>query len=450
MTAPSRFGCADFRLQSRITRRASMQVGLCGALGLAMPDLFRIRAQAADSKVLEPKAKSVIQLNLPGGFPHQESFDPKPEAPADYRGPFGIVKTKTGEVFSENFPRCAAVSDLFTIVRSVVGRVPDHNIAGYHLMTGYLPTAVIDYPHFGSVVSHELGSRGEMPAYVAIPTVGAPGGSGFLSSAFGPFELNADPGVPSFDKIRDFSIPKHISKDRFGRRVELRQLVERRLRKLDADANKLDTMDEFYSRATTLLTSPSAQRAFSLEGESPETFGLYGHDLLNQGGGPVGLAGRLIMARRLVEAGVRFVTVTYGAWDLHTNLRLGCASQMPALDRGLSALMIDLERRGLLDSTLVMVTSEFGRTPKTTNDGRDHWSRVYSMLLGGGGITRGQIYGASDATSAEPDRDPVLLEDLLCTVYHQLGIDSNKELLAFGTRPIEIIKDGNVVNGLLG
>jgi len=177
---------------------------------------------------------------------------------------------------------------------------------------------------------------------------------------------------------------------------------------------------------------------------------LYGTDIMKADRPePAGVGQRLMLARRLVEAGVRFVTVNYGSWDSHVGIQKDCESQMPALDHALAGLITDLDQRGLLDTTLVMVTSEFGRTPKINqSNGRDHWARVYSTLLAGGGITRGQIYGASDATSAEPARDAVPLEDLLCTIYHQLGIDSNEELLAFGTRPIEIVKGGKVVSGI--
>lgn len=439
-----------FQALKPLSRRAALQVGTCAALGITTADLLRAQALAEAAGAPAAKARSVIQINLGGGFTHLDSWDPKPEAPIEYRGQFGVVKTAQGDVFSEHFQKTAQLSQKLTVVRSVVGDVPDHGLATYHLFTGYPKTAVIDYPQMGAVVSHELGGRGEMPAYVAIPTNNAYGGStGFLPSAYGAFELNADPGLQGFKRIQDFSIPQNIAQERFARRIALRKVVEQRLGETQADAVTLQTMGEFYNRANTLLTSASAQRAFSLEGESDQTFALYGHLMTGGGGAPAGLAGRLIMARRLVAAGVRFVTLNYGAWDNHTGLRKACTEQMPALDQGLAALIADLDDRGLLDSTLVMVTTEFGRTPKMNGDGRDHWSRVFSMVLAGGGVTRGQIYGASDATASEPARDAVPLEDFLCTIYHLLGIDSSRELLAFGTRPIEIIKDGKIVRGLL-
>jgi len=455
-TISHRTGWSGFR---RLPRRHALRAGVLGALGLSMGDLFRLQAQAGEAfsiaggKKLQARAKSVIQIHLPGGMQQQESFDPKPEAPVDIRGSFGVTKTKQGEVLSDNFPQTAKITDKVTMLRSVVGRVPDHGIASYHLFTGYTPTAVIDYPQMGSIVSHELGPRGELPPYVAIPQKnGFGGGTGFLSSTFGPFELNAEPARGY--KVRDFSIPAGVSMDRFDRRQTARQVVEARLRKLESDPELLGTMDDFYKQAYTLLTSPSAQAAFTLDGVTEADFELYGSHVTGEKGPdgkyhPKGLAEKLIVARKLVESGVRFVTVTYGSWDCHVDVKKNTLDQMPALDHGIAGLISDLDQRGLLDSTIVWVTSEFGRTPKINKDsGRDHHARCYSMLIAGGGFTRGQFYGASDATGSEPARDALPLEDLLFTIYHQLGVDANKELLAFGTRPIEILH-GKLVPGLL-
>jgi hypothetical protein len=213
---------------SRVTRRHAVQAGTFGALGLSLGDMLRLEARGeASNEAFQTKkagatgpakAMSVIQLHLGGGFPQHESFDPKPEAPVEYRGSFGVVKTKNGDVFSENLPKTAEIVDKITVVRSVVGKIPDHGLATYHLFKGYTPTAVIDYPAMGSIVSHELGGRGELPPYIAIPNQSAfVGGTGFLSSTYGPFELNADPGQKGF-KVRDFSIPEGVPLDRFARR----------------------------------------------------------------------------------------------------------------------------------------------------------------------------------------------------------------------------------------
>jgi hypothetical protein len=452
-------GCAGFRA---MPRRQAIQAGVLGALGLSMGDLFRL--QAADKggmtmeagKKLKARAQSVIQIHLPGGFHQQESFDPKPEAPIDIRGSFGVTKTKTGEILADTFPQTAKITDKLTLLRSVVGKVPDHGIASYHLFTGYTPTAVIDYPQMGSIVSHELGQRGELPPYVAVPNINAYGGStGFLSSAYGAFEVNADPGERGY-QVRDFSIPKNVSLERFDKRQTARQLVEKRLRALESDPELLGTMDGFYKQAYTMLTSEKAQAAFMLDRVSDADRQLYGSHVTGELKGPdgkyhkKGLAERLIVARQLVEAGVRFVTVQYGSWDCHVDVKKSTLDQMGPLDAGIAGLITDLDQRGLLDSTIVWVTSEFGRTPKINKDsGRDHFARCYSMLIAGGGFTRGQVYGASDSTGSEPMTDALPLEDLMFTIYHQLGIDADKELLAFGTRPIEIVKDGKLVPGLL-
>ncbi len=452
-------GCSAFR---RLPRRDVLQAGVLAALGLSMGDLFRLQAadkaalSIAAGRKLKARANSVIQIHLPGGFQQQESFDPKPEAPIDIRGSFGVTKTSTGVLLSDNFPKTARIADKVTFLRSVVGKVPDHGIASYHLFTGYTPTAVIDYPQMGTIVSHELGQRGELPPYVAIPNKNAFGGAtGFLSSAYGAFELNADPGERNY-QVRDFSIPAGVSLERFDRRQTARNLVEQRLRSLESDPELLDTMDGFYKQSYTLLTSQKAQAAFTLDGVTDADRELYGSQVTGSVRGPdgrfhpKGLAERLLVARKLVEAGVRFVTVSYGSWDCHVDVKRSTLDQMAPLDHSLAGLIADLEQRGLLDTTIVWLTSEFGRTPKINKDsGRDHHSRCYSMLLAGGGFTRGQVYGMSDSTGAEPMRDGLPLESLLFTIYHQLGIDADKELLAFGTRPIEIVKDGKLIDGLL-
>ncbi len=450
---PKTLGCQGFR-HFNLQRRDALRMGFCGALGISLSDLLQHEALATVEPGFfkEGKAKSIIHLNLPGGMSQQESWDPKPEAPTEYRGAFGVVKTNTGEVFSENFTRLAKVADKFTVVRSVTGKIPDHSQATYHLFTGYIPTTVIDYPQMGSVVSHLLGTRKGLPPYVTVPSLrGFEGGTGFLSSKYGAFQLNADPGTMTDFQVKDFSIPAGVSMEQFERRKTGRDIVEKRLRALDADTDKLNTMDEFNRSAYSLLTSPEARKAFSLDGETEATRDLYGRGYKLKQNAPAAVGERLLLARRMVEAGVRFVTVNYGSWDSHVGIKETSLEQLPALDHAVSGLITDLDQRGLLDSTLVMITSEFGRTPKINKDnGRDHWARVYSMMLAGGGITRGQIYGASDATSAEPAREEVKLEDFLATVYHQLGIDSNEELMAFGgTRPIEIVNGGNVVKGIL-
>ena len=449
-----------------VRRRGFLEVGTVAGLGLTLPSLlaFESRARGAEStgdtrtpgRSLEPRAKAVIQLHLGGGFPQHESFDPKPEAPAEYRGSFGVVKTHAGDVFSDNLPKLAAEAGRFTVLRSVVGKIPDHAQATYHLFKAYTPTAVIDYPPMGSVVSHELGRRGLVPPYVVVPNQPLfVGGTGFLGSAYGPFELNSDPGKRGF-RVGDISLPDGMSLDRFARGRRLREAIGGHIRSSEADLATLDSMDGFYEQAFSIITSVEAQRAFTLEGEPEGSLSLYGSTITGSVPGPdrmlhpKGLAERLIVARRLVEAGARFVTVSYGEWDAHTDVRKACLDQMAPLDHALAGLITDLDRRGMLDTTLVWVTTEFGRTPKVNAaGGRDHHARCYSMMLAGGGVARGLIHGVSDSTGGEPARDAVTLEDVQHTVYHLLGIDATKELVAFGTRPIEIVQEGRLVSAIL-
>jgi hypothetical protein len=446
---------------SAFARRSFIQVGVLGGLGLTLPDIFRsaaragvVRSEAETGERAEGRAKNVIQIILPGGVAHQESWDPKPEAPIEYRGPFGVVKTKIpGVVFSENLSRIAQIADKITVVRSITGRIPDHAQATYLMFTGYLPTPAIQHPSIGAVVSHEFGPRNNLPSYVGVPNVPVQAGAGYLSSKYGAFELGADPGQTNF-QVRDISLPKGVTQERFDRRRSAREAVEDHFRQVESNPAQLDTMEEFYRQAYKLISSPAARKAFSLEGETDATVKLYGDYKNPRNGQPFGIGKRLTLARRLVEAGVRFVTVNYNGsegWDNHRGIKDAVSNGLPAFDHAFAGLIADLDQRGLLDSTLVMVTSEFGRTPKINVDaGRDHWARVYSYALAGGGVARGQIYGASDATASEPDRDAVPVEDFLTSVYHQLGVNAQDRLMAPGGRPIDIVRGGKVIQGLLG
>jgi hypothetical protein len=454
--------CPGPRYLTSFGRRSFIQAGLLGGMGLSLPDLLRFTAKAssgdpriAGSGVHRPegKAKSIIQIILPGGLAAQESWDPKPEAPIEYRGPLGVVKTKIpGIVFSENLSHSAQIADKITVIRSITGHIPDHAQATYQMFTGYLPSPAIQHPSLGAVVSEEFGPRNSLPAYVAVPNVPLQGGTGYLSSKFGAFELGADPGQKNF-QVRDISLPKGITDERFDRRRTAREALEDHFRQVESNPAELDAMGEFYQQAYKLISSPQARKAFSLDGEPDSMTKLYGEYKSPHGGNMIGVARQFMLARRLVEAGVRLVTVMYGGtdgWDNHQRIREAVSNGMPAFDHAFAGLITDLDQRGLLDSTLVLVTSEFGRTPKVNEGaGRDHWARVYSLVMAGGGITRGQIYGASSATSSEPDRDAVSVEDFLATAYHQAGINSQDRLIAPGGRPIDIVRDGKVVDGLI-
>jgi hypothetical protein len=389
----------------------------------------------------EGKAKSVINIFLPGGIASQESFDPKPYAPIEYRGPLGTVKTRiSGEVFSEHLKQLADVADKITVIRSLTHGEAAHERGTHNMFTGYRPSPAIQYPSFGSVVSEEFGPRKNMPPYVCIPSLPNPyAGSGYLSSAYGPFSIGSDPANGNFT-VRDLALANGIDDSRFERRKTLLAAVDDHFRKLEK-TDALAAMDTFYQRAYSLISSQEAREAFNLKAEP---------DAIKEEYGKTQPGMRLLLARRLVEGGVRFISTTYGGWDHHENIQRGVASQMPPFDKALAALIRDLDRRKLLDSTLIMVTTEFGRSPKINQtSGRDHWPKVFSVMLAGGGIKRGSIYGTTDATATEPDHDPLQVEDFAATLYHQLGINPNKRLMSAGNRPIDIVRGGKVVNELL-
>jgi hypothetical protein len=265
-------------------------------------------------------------------------------------------------------------------------------------------------------------------------------GSGYLSSSFAPFSLGSDPASGGF-KVRDLSLPGGVSDERFARRRNALEAVNYYFAQRDKSDN-VGAMNTFYERAYSMISSQKAREAFDIEKEPAPLRDRYGRNEAGQ---------RMLMARRLVEAGVRMVTLTYGGWDMHTSVTPGMRAQMPVLDQALSTLLLDLEERGLLKRTLVMVSSEFGRTPKINQTaGRDHWPKVFSVLLAGGGVKGGMIYGTSDATASEPELDPVSPEDLAQTVYNQIGIVGDKELMAPGDRPIEIVNGGDVLKTLIG
>lgn len=427
----------------RPTRREFLYVGLVGGLGLTLPQFLRSQARAAATEyaLREGVAKSVIHIFLPGGIAHQDSFDPKPYAPLEYRGPYNSIETALpGVRFSELFPETAAIADRIAICRSMTHGEAAHERGTHNMFTGYRPSPALDYPSMGSVVSHELGPRNNLPPYVCVPNMPTTyAGSGYLSSAYGPFSIGSDPASKDF-AVRDLSLPEGIDADRFAKRRSLLETVDSHFRSLE-QSDALDAMDSFYQRAYSLISSQEAREAFDMAAEPDEVRDRYGRNAAGQ---------RMLLARRLVEAGVRFVSLTYGSWDHHDKIKEGFSNQAPPLDKAYAALIRDLEQRGILDSTLVMLTTEFGRTPKLNNtDGRDHWPRVFSVLLAGGGIRKGLVYGSSDALAGEPENDPLTVENLATTIYNQMGIPAEKELISPGDRPIEIVKGGRVVQEML-
>jgi hypothetical protein len=436
--------CPGNPLSSYASRREFLYVGLIGSLGLTLPDFFRVRAAAAEepgAPTIQPVAKGIIHIFLPGGMSHQESFDPKPFAPIEYRGPFGSIETKLpGVRFGEHLKFTAKIADKVTIIRSMTHGEAAHERGTHNMFTGYRPSPALSYPSFGSVVSHQLGSQNNLPPYVCVPNVPNPyAGSGYLSTAYGPFALGADPTAKDF-QVRDLNLPKDVTEERFNRRKSLLESVDSHFRSIE-NSDEIASMDAFYSHAYQLISSQQAREAFNLKAEP---------DALKDEYGRTGAGQRMLLARRLVESGVRFVSLTAGGWDHHDNLKAGVQKEMPSVDQAIAALINDLDRRGMLDTTLVMVSTEFGRTPKINNTGgRDHWPRVFSTMLAGAGVKRGYVHGSSDALGGEPEEDPVSIADLAKTVYNQIGINAERELMSPGDRPIEIVDGGEVIDAIL-
>jgi hypothetical protein len=337
-------------------------------------------------------------------------------------------------------PQTAQIADKITVIRSFSHGEAAHERGTHNMMTGSRPSPALVYPSMGSVVSHEYGPRENLPPYVCIPN--APNeyaSTGYLSSSFGPFSLGADPASPGFT-VRDLNLPGGVDTARFDRRRSALDAVNDYFAKKEK-SDTIGAMNTFYDRAYSLISSQKAREAFNIAAEPEAIRNEYG---MNEAGQ------RMLMARRLVAAGVRFVTLTYGGWDMHNNITAGMRGSMPAFDQAYAALIRDLDRTGLLKDTLVLVSSEFGRTPKiNATAGRDHWPKVFSVVLAGGGIKAGTIYGASNAVASEPEKDEMDPGDLATTIFHQLGIVADKELMAPGDRPIEIVDGGKVRKELL-
>ncbi|WP_411826255.1 DUF1501 domain-containing protein [Luteolibacter sp. AS25] len=438
-----KFQCPGNPLENYTSRREFLYVGLLGSVGMALPQFFGSRANAAMKQLPRhtPVAESVIHIFLPGGMAHQESFDPKPFAPAEYRGPYGAIDTAIpGIQFGQFMKETAKIADKISIIRSMSHGEAAHERGTHNMFTGYRPSPALAYPSIGSVISHELGPRNDLPPYVCVPNVpNEYANSGYLSSAHGPFAIGSDPSRGDF-KVRDLNLSKDVDHARFERRRSLLESVDDHFRTLEK-SDALDSMDEFYQHAYKLISSQKAREAFDMSKEPDKIKNEYGKNQAGQ---------RMLLARRLVEGGVRFVSLTAGGWDHHDNIKAGIQKQMPDTDRAIAALIRDLDRRGMLENTLVMVSTEFGRSPKINpNGGRDHWPRVFSTMLAGGGVKRGYVHGASDSLGGEPEEDKVGIQDLAKTLYHQIGIKAESEIMSPGERPIEIVDGGQVLDAIL-
>jgi hypothetical protein len=372
---------------------------------------------------------------------HQETFDPKPYAPVEYRGPLGSIETNVSGIrMGELLPHTAKVADKLAICRSMTHGEAAHERGTHNMFTGYRPSPALQYPSMGSVVAHEFGPRHNLPPYVCIPNQPNEfAGTGYLSSSYAGFSLGSDPADGNF-QVKDLSLPSGVDVPRFDKRRRMLDVVNEHFREKEK-SDSLDALDTFYDRAYSMISSDKARDAFDMTKESDAIKDEYGR---NQAGM------RMLLSRRLVESGVRFVTMTYGGWDMHDNIAGSMKGQLPAFDQGFASLIRDLDRTGLLATTLVCVCSEFGRTPKiNATAGRDHWPKVFSVVMAGGGLKQGIVYGSSNATASEPEDDPLTVEDWATTIYDRLGIVADKELMAPGDRPIEIVDGGKVRKELI-
>ena len=435
-----------------IVRRDFVRVGGLSSLGLGLGSFFQARASLASEgkATTDSKAKSCILIWLDGGPSHIETFDPKPDAPEEVRGPLSAIQTNVSGVrINECMTQTAKIMDKIAVVRSVTSPLGEHNFGSHYLMTGYRPTPALQYPMIGSTLAAMQSSQSTMPPNIAIPRLtGKHPSNGFLPIGTQPFSVGGNPDQSGF-KVRDLDFYQGLDLQRLDRRREfVRALDEFSSAK---DANRPATSDPNLERAYNLIASQDAKQAFDLSSEPPSVRNRYGR-------GGNGLGQGCLLARRLIQRGVRFVTVNSTGWDTHQNI-LNLKERypgdrnahLPSLDRALNALLMDLSDSGMLDETLVMVMGEFGRTPKiNTNGGRDHWPKVFSVVLAGGGIQGGQVYGASDPLGEFPRDKPVTPSDLAATIYTLLGIDPTAELRTPDGRPIKIAPDGaKVISDLL-
>ena len=414
------------------TRRDILRVGGLTPLGFG-------RTLSQESRPV--RARACIMIWLDGGPSHLETFDPKPEAAAEVRGPLAPIQTSVpGIQIGECLPQTARLANRVAILRSITSPLGEHNFGTHYMMTGYKPTPVLEYPAVGSVQAALNPGTGVLPPHIAVPDFRVGGGQfsggGFLAPGAHPFAIGGDPSRPDF-RVRDLNFYRGLDLTRLDRRRRFLQQMDTFSRKADAGQASVNPA---FEQAYRLISSGKATQAFDVSRESAATRKRYGSRQVGQ---------CCLLARRLIERGVPFVTVNQRGWDTHTSLytrlkegytgAIHPVGLIPTLDQALSALIEDLDQSGLLDETLIVVMGEFGRTPKlNTQGGRDHWPRVFSALLAGAGISGGQIIGASDAVGESPLEHPVTPADLAHTLYQILGIDPRQELHTADGRPVRL------------
>jgi hypothetical protein len=391
---------------------------------------------------------------MDGGPTHFETFDPKPDAPMEFRGEFSSIETSVpGVGYSEHMVKLAASLNDYAMIRSIRHDQGNHGAGNHYMMTGSPPRIPVGcgafvsfHPSMGSVVARELGRDNGLPSYFSMPQMSRSGGPNFLGAKYAPFVVGDDPNNAQF-KVRDVALPRDLTDMRFGSRTDLRSKIDRMVRISDeAAGDPVLAFDEYFQQGHTLVTSPEAQKAFDISLESPETRERYGRDSFGQ---------RCLLSRRLVEAGVPFITVYDGGWDHHSDIFGSLRKRLPAWDNSVATLIQDLKERGLLDSTLVVALGEFGRTPKistlagSTTGGRDHWANAMSVLMAGGGTPGGTVVGATDRKGFSAVDRVLSPENFVSTVYHKLGIDPNKILYSPQGRPSHLVSDPTPITELI-
>jgi hypothetical protein len=429
---------SQHRFCDGLKRRDFLKVGALGA-SLTLTDYLRL-AKAGEVKSTA-KAKAAIYIRLGGGPTHMDTFDMKPEAPVEYRGNLKPIKTNVpGMEICEKFPLLAKCADKFAILRGVSHTLAAHELGSKYLLTGNRPLPSIEFPSLGSIVSKELSSPPDMPPFVAVPNT--PQGGGFLGLQYGPFSTNAQPKQGQPFNVRGIGLQGGMTLTEVNRREQLLASVDNTFRSIEAKSDVLSGLDEFSEQAFAMISSKRAREAFDLGREDPNVSKRFGDGEVNQSA---------LLAVRLIEAGARFVTLTTGSWDMHNDIWTRLDKNLPMVDQTLSALLTTLEERGLLESTAVIMTGEFGRTPKLNQrGGRDHWPRAMFVVMAGGGMKTGQVIGASDDKGQGPANEAIAPDDVATTLLTTLGIDTHKEYHTNTGRPIMISRDGKPISKLLG
>jgi hypothetical protein len=423
-----------------VNRRQFLQVGTLAGLGLSLPMALRQKqAWAASGK--SSRDVNCILVWSQGGTSHHDTFDPKPEAPLSVRGSFEVIHTAVpGIQFTEVVPRMARELNRFAILRSWNPQNGSHGVADQWVMSGRPFNPAITYPCYGAVVSQQKGFKTAMPPFVQLGTsldhrFGG-GTSGILGLEHNPFEMLADPNAAQF-AVRDITPPQGVTSTRLERRKSMLSTIDALQRKADLQPDAFNALDEHYQAALNMITAPETKRAFEIEKEDPRLRDRYGRNKFGQS---------CLLARRLIQAGVRFVTVTDGGWDTHANNFNALKDNlMPRIDQGLPALLTDLEQQGMLDTTLVVWLTDFGRTPKINSaSGRDHWASAGFAFMAGAGTPGGAVLGQTDDEGGRPTHDEYLTQDIACTIFEKIGIPHDLIMHSPDGRPV-LLNEGRPI-----